>query len=292
MKIEKINISSIYPQIEDHGACFTTFFTEKNKEINFGKRPAIVIFPGGGYWFTSAREAEPIALTFAAKGFQAIIVDYSTKDTAKDANFPQQLLEGFSAIDYLRKHADELDIDPTKISVIGFSAGGHMAGMMGTRYGEKVVCDTFKVTPDEVRPDAMILSYPVLTSGKYGHRGCFTCLIGEAAAADESMFKKIDIIENVTENTPPAFIWTSFTDDCVPAQNSLMMATKMLEKGVKCELHMFREVWHGASLADHTIISNPESVSWSDGYNRPHVAHWVKLCLEWLDEELKLGFKL
>ena len=292
MNVEQFKISSVYPQIEDFGATFKTFFTETNNELNFGKRPAIVIFPGGGYWFTSAREADPIALTFAAKGFQAIVVDYSTKNTAEKAHYPQQLLEGIAAIDYLRKHADELNIDPTKISVIGFSAGGHMAGMMGTLYGEKVVCDTFNVTPEQVRPDAMILSYAVLSSGQYGHRGSFSCLLGEELAADESNFKKVDIIENVTENTPPAFLWTSYTDDCVPPQNSLMMATKMLEKGVKCELHMFREVWHGASLADHSIISDPNSVSWAWGYNRPHVAHWVKLCLEWLDEELQLGFKL
>lgn len=226
MKIENIKISELYPQIADHGAYITTYFTEKSPEINFGKRPAMIVYPGGGYWMTSDREAEPIALKFASAGYQVIVVRYSTKDKAKDANYPQQLLEGMAAIDYMRKHADELNVDPSKLAVIGFSAGGHMAGMMGTLYGEKVVCDTFNVGPRELRPDAMVLSYPVLTSGKFSHGGSLSNLLGEDAANDPEMRKKVDIIENVTEDTPPAFIWTTFTDGCVPAQNSLMMAEK------------------------------------------------------------------
>lgn len=284
MKIENIKISELYPQIADHGAYITTYFTEKSPEINFGKRPAMIVYPGGGYWMTSDREAEPIALKFASAGYQVIVVRYSTKDKAKDANYPQQLLEGMAAIDYMRKHADELNVDPSKLAVIGFSAGGHMAGMMGTLYGEKVVCDTFNVGPRELRPDAMVLSYPVLTSGKFSHGGSLSNLLGEDAANDPEMRKKVDIIENVTEDTPPAFIWTTFTDGCVPAQNSLMMAGKMLEVGVKCELHMFRDMWHGASLADRTVASKPEDVN---GISKPHIAHWVGLCMEWLGEEFK-----
>ncbi len=287
MRIENLKISEIYPQISDYGAYITTYFTEKSPEINFGKRPAMVVFPGGGYWMTSDREAEPIALKFASAGYQVAVVRYSTKDKARDAIYPQQLLEGIAAIDYMRKHADELNIDTDKIAVIGFSAGGHMAGMMGTLYGEQVVLDTFGVTADEVRPNAMVLSYAVLSSGKYGHFDSFKNLLGEDGIKDPETFKKSDIIENVTASTPPTFIWTSFTDDCVPAQNSIMIASKMLDLGVKCELHMFREIYHGASLADYTVASNPGSVK---DLNKPHVAHWLELCMEWLNEELNINY--
>ncbi len=288
MKIENIKICEFCPQIDDYGAYITTYFAEKSGEIDFGKRPAMVVCPGGGYWFTSDREAEPIALKFASAGYQVAVLRYSTKDRAEAAVYPQQLLEGLAVVDYLRKRADELNIDSEKIVCIGFSAGGHLAGMLGTLYNQKEICERLSVEPRDVRPDAMVLCYPVLTSGIYSHGGSFSNLLGEQAVQDPENLRKVDIIENVTADTPPAFLWTSFTDDCVPAQNSLMMAGKMLEVGVKCELHMFREICHGGSLADHTVASNTgDSMK---AFNKPHVNHWVELCLEWLSEQLGLIF--
>lgn len=288
MIVKKMNISEIYPQIPDFGAYITTYFTEKSNEINFGKRPAIVIFPGGGYWFTSDREADPIALKFASEGYQVAIVRYSTKDKAKEAYYPQQILEGFAAINYIRDHADELNVDINKVAVIGFSAGGHMAGMMGTLYGEKVVTDTFGKTAAQMRPDAMVLSYAVLSSGEFGHRDSFWHLLGDAAAHNPEMRKKVDVIENVTKDTPPAFLWTTFNDDCVPAQNSIMMATKMLENGVPCELHMYHNMGHGASLCNFTVAGNPDIAKFDT--NKEHVSGWIKLCMEWLREQMNIKF--
>ncbi len=288
MIVKNINISELYPQIPDFGAYITTYFTEKSNEINFGKRPAIVVFPGGGYWFTSDREADPIALKFAAEGYQVAIVRYSTKDKAKNAVYPQQLLEGFAAINYLRENADELNIDTSKVAVIGFSAGGHMAGMMGTLYGEKVVTDTFGKTAVEMRPDAMVLSYPVLTSGDHGHKDSFWHLLGEEAAHNPEMRTKVDVIANVTSDTPPAFLWTTFNDTCVPPQNSIMMASKMLEVGVPCELHMFHNMGHGSSLSNYTVAGTPNDAKFDS--NKEHVAGWVKLATEWLREQMNIKF--
>lgn len=285
MIIENHKISDIYPQVPDHGAYITTYFMNRSNEINFGKRPAIVIFPGGAYWFTSDREADPVAMKYVSAGYQAVVVRYTCVNFGDGyAPYPQQLLEGAAAIHYVREHAEEWNIDPHKVAVIGFSAGGHLAGMMSTLYGEKVVCDTFGTAYEDIRPDATVLSYPVASGYDYGHRESIKNLLGETAVNDETMLKKVSIPDNVTPDTPPTFIWTTYDDHCVPAKSSMRIAEAMMNAGVECELHVFRHGDHGLSVADRTVANSPESVMRADN---KHVAHWVKLSLEWLSQVLK-----
>ena len=134
----------------------------------FPHRPLVLVFPGGGYHFLSDREAEPVALRLLSLGIQAIVVRYSVAP----ARYPVALEQAAEAMQYAREHAEQWLCDSRKIAVMGFSAGGHAAAHLGTRWHEMGF-------DPACRPDAMILSYPVITSGEFAHRNSFKCLLAE-----------------------------------------------------------------------------------------------------------------
>ena len=128
-------------------------------------RPAMLVIGGGGYAYVSGREKECEAVAFLANGFAAFTLDYSCAPT----RFPAQLLEGAMAMAYIRENADNLHVLKDKIAAIGFSAGGHLTGMLATLFNAEEVVSVLKDKADLVRPDAVILSYPVISSGKKTH---------------------------------------------------------------------------------------------------------------------------
>ena len=121
------------------------------------------------------------------------------------------------------------------------------------------------------RPNALILCYPVITSGEFAHKGSFKNLLGENAPAE--LLAEMSLENHVSENTPPSFIWHTFEDRGVPVENSMLFASKLREKNIPFELHIFPEGGHGLSLATKEVC--PETY--------PHVAKWIDLCIEWLD---------
>jgi len=238
--------------------------------------PAIIIFPGGGYTFTSDREAEPVALHFLAQGYQAFVLRY----TCAPAQFPTQLVEAAAAIHYLRMNAADFSIDVDKIAVMGFSAGAHVAGSISCLWDNTAVCKALSVKqPSELRPNAACLCYPVITSGKFAHQDSFVQLLGENP--DKELFHMVSLENSVRSDMPPVFIWHTADDACVPVQNSLLLVNALLEKNVPCELHIFNQGPHGLSLAS-PITSNDDSPSLVN----PHVAQWAELFSQWLDEIL------
>ena len=133
------------------------------------KRPVIVICPGGGYTMTSDREAEPIAMQYLARGYHAVILRYSVAP----ARYPLALLQLAKSVAYLREHAEEFHIDTAKIILQGFSAGAHLAASLGVFWKEKFISEVLHTETEIVRPNGMILSYPVISSGKFAHTGVF-----------------------------------------------------------------------------------------------------------------------
>ena len=248
----------------------TTYIHSSSSELAASPRRAIIVCPGGAYYGLSDREAEPIALRFASEGFNAFVIRYSIKEKAvNDA----PLIEGALAVKHVREHAAEYSIDPDKIFVIGFSAGGHFAGMCGTLWNDPVVRDALGIDRGEApeginKPTATILSYPVITGGPYAHRGSIDMLVGGPSEGTEGALR-YSLELSVNADTCPAFIWHTYNDPCVPVQNSLLYANAMAAAGVPFELHIYPDGPHGLSLC------NEQTYAGYPGLIRPDVAGWI-----------------
>lgn len=243
----------------------TTYVLDEPLETK-RKRGAVLVCPGGGYAMCcSSREGEPIALMFNAAGFHAFVLDYSVAPHV----FPDALFEASEAMKFIRKNAEEWGIDEDKIAVCGFSAGGHLAASLATLWNsEKAVkCDDQKN-----KPNAAILCYPVISSGEKAHRGSFDNLLGENKN-DEKMLEYVSLENQVSADTPPTFLWHTFSDEAVPVENSLMFANALKKNDVPFEMHIYPKGSHGMSLATTEVC----------GGNDFHVATWAKLACEWLE---------
>ena len=232
------------------------------------KRPSVVICPGGGYEFLSDREAEPIALAFAARGFNAYVVWYRVAPN----RHPSPLMDVASAVAWVRAHAGDFSADENAIAVMGFSAGGHAAGHLGVRWQEEALMASLGYPCEAVRPNAMVLCYPVITGGEFAHRGSFRSLTGQEDVAPHTGYSLETL---VTDQTPPTFLWHTFEDDVVPVENTLLMAGALRKQGVLTEVHIFPHGGHGLALA------NPLTSDWP-GQNIPECALWVDLAARFL----------
>lgn len=227
------------------------------------KRPAMLVIAGGGYSAVSLREKEPIVLRYASAGFTCFTLDYSVKPVT----FPAQLIEGAMAMAYIREHAEEFMIDPSLVAAIGFSAGGHLTAMLATMFNAKEVKEALKEKANLVKPNAVILSYPVISSGINAHQGSFINLCGE----NKSLKKRLSLENKISKKCPPAFIWGTVNDGVVPSENALTVAVKYKEAGVPFELHMFENGSHGLSVATKETTFVNESVQ-----------PWIPLSITWL----------
>lgn len=204
------------------------------------KMPAILVLPGGGYAATSSREAEPIAMEFYTRGYSAFVLEY----TCAPAKFPTALREAVLAMDYIRKHAAEWDIDPQKVAAIGFSAGGHLCGTLGTMYDCPEVSDL--VTGNQARPDVIAMCYPVVVSWGNTHVGSFDNLAGD----DQALRDRLSIDKLVRPDMPPVFLWHTRTDMTVPVRNSLVLSVALDEAEIPFAMHIYGLGRHGLSLPD------------------------------------------
>ena len=176
MIYEKLKIRDISKRLKNSDAVISAYIPSNSKEINLNKkRETIIICPGGGYEFTSDREAEPIALKFVAQGFNAIVIRYSIAPV----RYPASLLELAETVRYVREKEEEWNVDTKRVIVCGFSAGGHLAGSLGVLWDNEIIKESLEVKNNEIKPNAMILCYPVISSGEFAHRGSFDNLLGE-----------------------------------------------------------------------------------------------------------------
>lgn len=255
------------------GSKLDLYLQDASRELKIGKRPLILICPGGGYGATSDREAEPVAFQFLAMGYHAAILRYS----CAPARFPTALLEAASAMVTIRKNAEEWNVQADKIIITGFSAGGHLAASLGMFWNEDFVAGELGLKETEhalARPDGMILGYPVITSGKSAHRGSFENLLGER---EEELAEKVSLEKQVSAKTPPAFIWHTFEDGSVPVENSLLLVSALREAEVSTEFHMFPRGCHGLSLANHLTES-------ADGRAiQKECTVWIDLAHTWIE---------
>jgi len=200
-----------------------------------GTRPAVLILPGGGYFFCSDREAEPIALAYLAEGFNAFVLRYAAgAEVAWDRSFA----DARAGLAWIRDRSGDLGIDPGKVAAVGFSAGGHLAASLGTA--------------TEHPPDALVLGYPV-TLAEFGPA------LGK---------ELLDTVDAVSARTPPAFVFHTWSDNVVPIRNSLAFLVALAEHGVPFESHLYLLGEHGLSLAKATTANGRA------GLTDPVAARW------------------
>lgn len=274
MIYRRVEFKNICEELKESEAYFCAYVPDNSEEINIDrKRPTIIICPGGGYGFTSDREAEPVALRFMAEGYNAIVLRYSISPI----RYPNQLLELSVTVAYARKMSEEWNVDINKIILCGFSAGGHLAGTLGTKWNNDFIKEALDIRYGDNKPNAMILSYPVISAGEFGHRGSFDNLLGKEASEEER--DKLSLEKQVSENTPPTFLWHTFDDNTVPVNNSLLFAEALTENNIQFEMHIFPKGVHGLSLCEKSTakLERPELVDL-------HVGKWFKLAIEWINK--------
>ena len=234
-------------------------------EIVQRQYPAVFICPGGGYGMVSEREAEPVAERYFAAGFNIFILNYSVGERAKDF---EPLIQLATAIGQIRSKSEDWVTDPNRIAVCGFSAGGHLACSLGTLFNDEQFQNVF-ARDDHIRPDALILSYPVITSDEYAHVDSLEAVSAGKKGSDKYNWFGLD--QHVDNQTPPSFIWHTAEDACVPVENSLKMALALSANKIPYELHIFPYGNHGMSVCSNQV--NSESA-----YN----GRWVGMSIDWL----------
>lgn len=248
-RISDVSVPTITPYIPEKGKATGT---------------AIIIFPGGGYSIiASGHEGRAVAQEFNKIGVTAFVVKYRLpSDSIMVDKTIGPLQDAQRAIQIVRERAKEWGIDPHKIGIIGFSAGGHLASTLETHYGKAVIDNKNNIN---LRPDFAMLIYPVITFGEYAHVGSRENLIGKNPSQ-----QLIDLYSNekqITTDTPPTFLIHATDDHTVPVQNSIMFYEGLLKNKVKTEMHIFEAGGHGFGLI------NPKSKD-----------HWFDWAANWLNE--------
>lgn len=245
MKHTRINLwkSDEYSYEAAYGFCpnIRTYIHDDDEE-----RDCMLVVPGGGYCMVVPSEAEIVAKTFYEKGMNTFVLSYTTDITFSVPLNKQPLKDISRAVRLIRSKSEEFNIDPDRLVVCGFSAGGHVCGTLCVHYDD-VVEEDAELARFSNRPDAAILSYPVITSGEKGHESSIEALVGKDASQEKRDYFSIE--KNVSENTPPCFIWQTVTDDLVPIDNSYLMALALAGKKVPHTLHAFPYGPHGLSVS-------------------------------------------
>ncbi len=266
MKAFTVDLRKEYPFLQGGElACLTADYPYDGDDEGWWKRPALIVIPGGGYGMVSKREGEPVASAFFAKGFQTFILTYLCQP--EGARYPEQLFEAAAAVDYVKKNAKALRVNPDEIFVVGFSAGGHLTGNLAVEWqavskkaGAQLDC----------KPTAVGLCYPVI-SKIHGHQGSYDNLLyGYSEEEKQALYPIVNLNEAVTKDTPPAFIWATAEDDAVPADNALRYALALDERGISYELHIYPRGQHGLSTGSVEVNA--------DHSDLPRISRWVDDC--------------
>jgi acetyl esterase/lipase len=224
---------------------------------------AVLVCPGGGYAHLADHEGAPVAQWLNTLGIKSFVLKYRLGSSGY--HHPSMLQDAQRAIQYVRSHAQELGINPAKIGIMGFSAGGHVASSAGTHYVAGEPAPEDPIARVSSRPDFMILIYPVITMGEFAHAGSRKNLLGDHPS--QELIDLMSNVKQVTKDSPPAFLVHTGNDATVPVENSLEFAAAMRRAGVGVELHLFQTgPKHGYGLA----------------VGDPIVGIWPKLCEQWL----------
>lgn len=254
------------------GAKLTVYIQQPSDSLYIKERPLVLLCPGGGYGYTSDREAEPLALSFLAKGCHTAILRYS----CSPAVFPTALLELARSVLIIRENSDRWHVKGDSIILQGCSAGGHLAAHFACTWKEDFISDGIGISYTDklkLRPNGLILCYPVITSGEHAHRDSFVKLLGDRY---QELVDQVSLENQVNDDVPRTFLWHTFTDGAVPVENSLLFATALRAHNINTELHIFPEGCHGLALANELTLGNEKKEL------APACEPWLSLAAQWL----------
>lgn len=222
---------------------------------------AVIVCPGGGYTHLAEHEGRPVAEWLNSIGIAAFVLKYRL---GPRYGHPAPLLDAARAIRTVRSRAAEWHIDPERIGILGFSAGGHVASTAGTHFDPGKASASDPIERVSSRPSVMILIYPVITMGELTHAGSRKSLLGEQPKPE--LVRLLSNEEQVTKETPPTFLVHTANDAAVPVENSLMFVAALRKAGVPFELHLYERGRHGFGL----------------GGTDPVLSTWPGRCADWL----------
>jgi acetyl esterase/lipase len=225
---------------------------------------AMVICPGGGYGMLAPHEGNDYALWLNQHGVTCFVLKYRLGSNGY--RHPAMLNDVARAMRWVRAHADDYKIDPHRIGIMGSSAGGHLASTLLTHFDAGDTNATDAIERQSSRPDIGILCYAVISMGEFTHHGSKENLLGKDPSPE--LVKLLSNELQVTTNTPPCFIWTTYEDNVVPMENTMLFAEALRKNQVPFDLHIYQKGGHGMGLADKAPFAHPHP--------------WANDCLFWL----------
>ena len=221
------------------------------------KRDCMLVVPGGGYCMVVPHEGELPANEFFNRGMNVFVLTYTTDITMSVPLKKQPLNDISRAVRFIRNKAEEYNIDGKKLLICGFSAGAHVCGSLTVHFDDVTDPDP-ELNKISNRPDGAILCYPVLTSGEYTHRDSIRALLGNDPSEEELEYFSLE--KQISDNTPPCFLWQTQTDDLVPVENTYLFAMALREKKIPFAHYVFPAGFHGLSIANDEFFKG-----WSGG---------------------------
>lgn len=249
-------------------------YEERSPWLN-KKKPVMLVIPGGSYMYCSDREGLPVAFKFLAKGYQTFVLNYHVKD---QSDYPTPFFDLAKAIKHIKDHAEEYGIDANEISILGFSAGGHLAGTYAALIDNEDFQKDMKLSKEDLQIKNLILGYPALhlkpiVEGV--HQFKQLSKVGE-------LFKTYKEIKDgyfmAHKDMPRTFVFHSIDDDVVPVSLSIDYVNRLLSLGVEVEFYM-------PSLGGHGFATGDDLSNYGRGIN-PRVSIWTELVDAWIKDKM------
>ena len=288
----------LYPERAD--VTLTTYVLQDSPELLDGAtRPAVLICPGGAYLSCSDREAEPVAMRFAAMGYHAFVLRYSVYldkhepfesifggvERREHTVFPAAIRDIGKAMLTIHENSETWLVDTARIALCGFSAGAHNVATYSVYWDKPILTDHYQVPEEKLRPAAAILGYTLSDylfmketekdeMATVLFDASAVSLLGEVSSSDDRL-KEVSPALLVTDKTPPMFLWATALDALVPVGHTLRMGMALSEHKIPFEMHVFEQGQHGLSLATQATANAKSLVD-------QNAAKWIDLADAWL----------
>lgn len=281
MIYEKIGLKKYYPKLK-----YDPILEIMSPEVGWSPkgdadspiRPLMIVLAGGAYFYCSHREMDPVATSYMNRGFVTATIKYTCKPDIKkgDTLYPHPQLEVIAAIDYLRKHAKKFRFSLDKVSLVGFSAGGHLLASIGAYYDK--YAKQLGLSVNNVKPNAIVLGYPVIDFMNQSNSR--TNLIND----DKKLFNYLSIDLHVSKKYPPTFIWCTNDDPVVPSSNTRNMSKALKKANVKHKMVIFPHGPHGLSTMD---ANTNRFFQAKDLVKAKGAKAWIDMSVKFLEEVYK-----
>lgn len=269
MFYEKIHLNTIYklntdPILE----IYIPDFDDSNIQ---SMKKGILITPGGGYNSVSKREGDPVACAFMERGYNTFVLTYTVNPNDSEDYYPKPYIELMAAIHYIRTNNDRLRTFKDKITLLGFSAGGHLSASYPLIEKDIELRNILGFKDEDLKPNSLILGYPVLDFITYHHSQTKFKMTHN----DSSLINKLTVPQNVRKDYPPTFIWTTDNDDLVPSMNTYLMIEALKKNNIKYAAKIYPYGRHGLSIGNKALNPNVD-------IQKENVLGWIDLADEFI----------